>query len=127
MFDCLCEIFVFMPSILIVDDDADFRQGLRILLENRKHRVIEAPDGKAAMDFLRQSTVSLIVTDLVMPEQEGIETIQAIRHTHPELKIVAISGAEPHFLRVAKALGAHGTVQKSMRLDEIAQIIENFL
>lgn len=116
-----------MPSILIVDDDADFRQGLRILLENRKHRVIEAPDGKAAMDFLRQSTVSLIVTDLVMPEQEGIETIQAIRHTHPELKIVAISGAEPHFLRVAKALGAHGTVQKSMRLDEIAQIIENFL
>jgi CheY-like chemotaxis protein len=116
-----------MPSILIVDDDADFRQGLKLLLERRQYRVLEAADGKQAMLLLQQNGVNLITTDLLMPEQEGIETIQAIRRAHPGAKVVAISAAEPHFLKVAKTLGADEAIPKGMRLDKIVDLLEKLV
>ena len=116
-----------MCSILLVDDDVDFRQGLKFLLEKRNYRVLEAADGRAAMILLQQNGINLVATDLLMPEQEGIETIQAIRRAHPDLKVIAISAAQPHILKVAKALGADEAIQKSMRLDEIASIVEKLL
>ena len=115
-------------SILIADDETDFRAWLRESLESVGYGVIEAANGKEAMDLLKQASVDLCITDLAMPEQEGIETIRLLRYQYPALKIIAISGAfGPAFLRVSKILGAAAALQKPIQLDNLLQTVKQLL
>jgi CheY-like chemotaxis protein len=99
--------------ILVTDDDAAVRAFLRVVLEGGGYQVTEAADGKQALEAVRAGRVDLVITDLVMPEQEGIETIRTLRKEVPGMGIIAISGAfNGRFLRTARMLGADVALAK---------------
>jgi DNA-binding NtrC family response regulator len=115
-------------TILLVDDDADVRNVLAQMLESGGYRVFEAEDGKQAVAEARRQPIDLLITDLVMPEQEGIETIKLLRREYPAMKIIAMSGAfGGDFLTVAGYLGATETLQKPLHLDTILSTVERVL
>lgn len=106
--------------VLVVDDDEDVRQVLRLFLESGGYRVLEAADGGKALELVRGEHIDVVMTDLVMPEREGFETIQAIRRERPSLKVIAMSGAfGGEFLHIAKLLGAHCTLQKPLKVEKV--------
>jgi PAS domain S-box-containing protein len=99
--------------ILIADDEPGVRKFLRVVLETAGYEVVEAADGAQAMKEARRSSFDLILTDLVMPEQEGIETIRALRKEKPSIRIIAISGKfDKPYLRMAETLGADAVMPK---------------
>jgi PAS domain S-box-containing protein len=117
-----------LRTILVVDDEEGVRRLLREVLSER-YRVLLAEDGKEALNVIAgKVNLDLVITDLVMPNLEGIETIQAIRKLSPGLKIVAMSGAfGGHFLKSAKALGADATLLKPIRADVLYQTVGELL
>jgi CheY-like chemotaxis protein len=115
-------------KILIVDDDDRVRAWLREVLEGAGHKVREAANGKEALDLLQHDTVDLFITDLVMPEQEGIETVRLLRYSYPDLKIITISGAfGPLFLRMTKVLGAKAALQKPIGVQKLLETVNEVL
>jgi CheY-like chemotaxis protein len=101
------------PSILVVDDEAAVRTLFRQILSGAGFRVTEAADGAQALALLRDRRFDVVITDLVMPDREGIETIGEIRRSYPAVKIIAVSGAfGGQFLKTASLLGAHATLSK---------------
>jgi DNA-binding response OmpR family regulator len=112
-----------MARVLVVDDESGMRQMLRQALERRGHTVDEAVDGREALLRFAQQQPDLVITDLIMPEREGIETIQALRQECPTLPIIAMSGggrgAPDDYLSMAGQIGADRTFAKPFRLDEI--------
>src|SRR5687768_12074125 len=81
-----------MPKILLIDDDDAFRKVVRLALTSMGHDVIEACDGGEGLRLLKANSIDLVLTDLIMPDKEGIETIMEIQRMRPELKIIAMSG-----------------------------------
>jgi CheY-like chemotaxis protein len=99
--------------ILVADDEPGVRSFLRKALEADGNEVIEAADGKQALEEALARQVDLVITDLVMPEQEGIETVRALRQDMPGVGIIAISGAfDGQFLKTAQMLGADAVLAK---------------
>lgn len=120
-----------MPQILIIDDDVQIRLLIRRILENEGHGVLEAADGKKGIMLLKNNNIDLVITDIIMPEKEGLETIIDIRHDFPETKIVAISGGGktglPNFLPAAKKFGAHRILSKPFGKNEILDVVNDLL
>jgi CheY-like chemotaxis protein len=120
-----------MADILIIDDDDALRSTMRKLLERVGHAVREAADGASGLALLKQSRPDLVVTDLYMPEKEGIETILEVRAVHPDLPILAVSGggiASPGAtLGDAEALGASATLAKPFSVEDFQETIERLL
>jgi hypothetical protein len=115
--------------ILVADDEAGVRGFLRTALEEGGYEVIEAEDGKQALKQARAGGVDLVITDLVMPEQEGIETIQALRKEMPGIGIIAISGRfEGPYLKMAGMLGADAALAKpvgaQLLLARVAEVLK---
>jgi PAS domain S-box-containing protein len=115
--------------ILVVDDEAGVRSFLRKALEDGGYEVIEAADGRQALQQAAEGHVDLVVTDLVMPEQEGIETIQALRKDGPGIRIIAMSGAfGGQFLKAAQVLGADAVLAKPVNaellLAKVAEVLK---
>ncbi len=111
-------------TILIVDDDPEVRHVLRAMLEAAGFAVAEADNGRQALAECRKLPVKLMITDLVMPEREGIETIKIARQAYPELRIIAISGAfGGEYLRIAKLLGADAALPKPLRMDALLDAV----
>ena len=107
-------------TVLIVDDDAQVRCFLGKLLDIEGYRVLEASNGKEAQARCQESAIDLVITDLVMPEQEGLETIHVIRRHWPQVPVIAISGAfGGTYLVLAKKLGADSVFRKPFEPDEI--------
>jgi DNA-binding response OmpR family regulator len=102
--------------ILLVDDDADFALALKLALEADGYVVALAGNGREALDLQRLQPAGVVITDLVMPEQDGFEIIQNFRREFPQTKIVVVSGAEkldvPRYLSAAKLIGVDATLQK---------------
>jgi DNA-binding response OmpR family regulator len=116
--------------ILVADDEPAVRGFLRKLLESAGYEVIEASDGKQVLLRVRTEHVGLVITDLVMPEKEGIETIQALRREFPGVGIIAMSGAfEGGCLGAARMLGAHAVLNKPVNidllLDRVAEVLKS--
>jgi DNA-binding response OmpR family regulator len=105
-----------MARILIIDDDVQILNMLRQTLEREGHAVVDAPDGNEGLRLFRENPTDLIITDLIMPEKEGIETIMELRRDFPDVKIIAISGGgrlDPgQYLSIAKSFGAQYTFTK---------------
>ena len=111
-----------MSAILVVDDNDQLRTMVRRMLELRGHAVTTASDGKQATRQLIAGPVpDLVITDLIMPEQEGIETIEIIRERFPTVKIIAMSGGGRvlDYLPNAAAMGAHQTLSKPFSAEEL--------
>ncbi len=105
-----------MARILLIEDDNRLRVAIKDILTALGHDVEEAANGKAGLFLFKQNPPDLVVTDLVMPEMEGIETIQALRRLDPGVKIVAMSGgginSPGSYLHLAKKLGAAAVISK---------------
>jgi CheY-like chemotaxis protein len=105
-----------MARILIVDDEPDILVILDRMLRKMNHQTILAGNGKEAVQRLEENPVDLVITDLIMPESEGIETIAVIRKRWPGVKIIAMSGGGRQspvpYLAVAATLGADATLTK---------------
>lgn len=111
-------------AILVVDDDSEVRHVLRTILESAGYTVAEADNGRQALAECRARRIGLMITDLVMPDQEGIETIKLARRTYPELRIIAISGAfGGEYLRIAELLGADAALPKPLRMDALLEAV----
>jgi DNA-binding response OmpR family regulator len=120
-----------MPKILLVDDDDALRKVLRLTLVKMGHAVVEARNGKEALALQRNEPFELILTDLIMPEKEGLETIEEFRKKFPEVKIIAMSGggrvSVTDYLKIAKVMGADGILAKPFSNDEMAAAIDAVL
>jgi hypothetical protein len=116
--------------ILVADDEAGVRGFLRKVLERGGYEVTEAADGKQALQQARAGRVDLVITDLLMPGQEGIETIQALRKEMPGIGIIAISGRfEGPWLKMAASLGADAVLAKpvgaELLLARVAEVLKS--
>jgi CheY-like chemotaxis protein len=110
--------------ILVVDDDPAVRDVVTSMLESAGYEVTKAGNGREALQILRQTTIDVVITDLVMPEQEGIETIKLVRRDYPETKVIAMSGAfGGDYLRIAGYLGAHGTLAKPLQMATVLKVV----
>ena len=107
-------------KILVIDDDEQMRVLLRQVMEWAGHEVVEAADGRAGMLMQRQHGADLVITDLIMPEQEGLETITALRRDYPGLKIIA-------YLPAARELGADRVFSKPFDVQELAETVRELL
>ncbi len=120
-----------MAKILIIDDDVQIRKLLQNLLDRAGYEVAVAADGKEGLDAYRRAPADLIITDLIMPEKEGIEMILELRQESPVVKIIAISGgariAPENYLRMAESLGASRTFSKPVDRKALLAAIEELL
>jgi CheY-like chemotaxis protein len=121
-----------MPSILVVDDEADVRHFLRLVLERAGYEVLEAGNGKEATEEIRRKTFDLVITALFMPVQEGFETIRALRNEYAALRIIATSDRFRDFnqgelLLMAVALGAKAGMQKPLSADVVLETVQKVL
>jgi DNA-binding NtrC family response regulator len=117
-----------MSYILVVDDDTNFRQMLCQILERAGYRVVEAEDGNVAIKACEVEVPGLVITDILMPEKEGLETIQELKAKYPEVNIIAMSGggriSPDSYLPLAKSLGAVKTLQKPFRREEVIKAVQ---
>jgi CheY-like chemotaxis protein len=118
-----------MATILVIDDEAGMRRLVARILAGAGHRVVEAEDGFIAVDKFRRETPDIIVVDILMPDRDGIETIQKIRAIRGDVGIIAISGGgvvEPSFyLDLAEKFGAHRHLAKPFKSKELIEAVES--
>jgi PAS domain S-box-containing protein len=115
-------------TVLVVDDDENVR-NLFVECLDRDYRVLHAGDGEEAVSIVRREhALDLLITDLFMPKQEGLETIQAVRALRPGMRVIAISGAfGGQFLKTAERLGVDATLLKPIRLDTLRKTVDDVL
>jgi DNA-binding response OmpR family regulator len=120
-----------MARILIIDDDAQVLEMLRHTLERQGYEVIGASNGKEGLRLYREKPADVIITDLIMPEKEGIETIMELRRDFPQVKIIAISGGgrigPEGYLKIAKKLGAMYTFTKPVPREELLGVVRELI
>jgi YesN/AraC family two-component response regulator len=120
-----------MSKILVVDDDQQIRNMLRITLERENYQVIEACDGFEAAAAYRAQPIDLVITDIVMPDKEGIELIMELKGIAPDVRIIAISGGgrinPEDYLKWARRFGVEHTfskpVDRQKLLDAVAILL----
>lgn len=120
-----------MAGVLIVEDDKELREMISFSLAKRKFTVIEANNGKDAIMHFKPSITDLVVTDLIMPEEDGLKVIMKLREMKPSIKVIAISGggkAGPgNYLNLAKALGADVIYSKPFSINDLISRVEELL
>lgn len=110
-----------MARILVIDDEPDMRVLLEQTLKAAGHEVILAADGREGVERYCTSPADLVITDLYMPNQEGLETIAELRRRFPEVAIIAMSGkaAALTMLSIARKFGAIGILHKPFLTEEL--------
>lgn len=120
-----------MSRILVVDDDGAVQSAVGRILERAGHDVDFAVNGREAMKAIRSDPPDLVVTDVLMPEMDGIELITTLRSECPGLPIVAVSGGgklpKELMLDTARALGALWTVEKPFDVDRLLAVVTQAL
>jgi signal transduction histidine kinase/CheY-like chemotaxis protein len=115
-------------KILVVDDEYGVRRSIRMLLEGEGFTVVEAQDGRCVIDTVRTEGIDLVITDLIMPEEEGFETIRALQAQHREVPIIAVSGAlRDDYLKTAYWLGARRTFRKPFETSALLEAVREEL
>ena len=120
-----------MSKILVLDDEPSILLMIKKMLEKEGHEVYIALNGLVGMELFEKNKPDLVITDIIMPEKEGLETILELRKKHPELKIIAISGGgrigPQGYLPSAKYLGADMVFQKPLVQREFVQAVASLL
>lgn len=120
-----------MAGILLVEDDNDLRNMLKSSLQKGRHLIIEASNGKEAIHKFKSLIVELVITDLVMPELDGIGLIMELKKLKPDIKIIAISGggkAGPaNYLSIAETLGADAIFAKPFSINAFQEKVDEVL
>ena len=112
-----------MAKILVIDDDDEFRNMLKQMLERGGHHVITATDGDMGIEFYRKEQTDLVITDLIMPKKEGVETIIELKKESPNVKIIAMSGGglgkAESYLDIVESLNIERTFSKPLSMSEL--------
>jgi len=120
-----------MPLILVIDDEVQIRALLREMLERAGYEVMDAPDGEEGIRLYRENPADLVITDIIMPKKEGLETIVDLRAEFPEVKIIAISGGgtigPDSYLQIAEGFGAIRIFTKPFKMEELLAAIQELL
>lgn len=117
------------PTILVIDDEPDILELLRLALEDAGYTVRTSREGGHGLAMAKQDGCSLAIVDLFMPGKEGLETILALRRELPMIKLIAMSGGSGHtdMLTVAESFGADLTIHKPFDLDRLLHSIAALL
>ncbi len=117
------------PVVVIIDDDDAIREYARFILEEEGMNVFEAIDGNRGLAVATAHPPALVVTDLIMPDKEGIETIREIKAIFPDCGIIAMSGAanSDTYLSMARCLGAHRIVRKPFDREQFMAAVNEAL
>lgn len=114
--------------VLLIDDEQMVRKIVRKMLERSGHQVTEAENGRLGLEQLKTDRFDLVITDIIMPEMEGVETLMTVREQYPDVKVIAMSGGgrtgNIDFLGAAEKLGASAILHKPFTLDSLATAIE---
>lgn len=117
-----------MARVLVIDDEQLARFTMREILESAGHEVVEAKNGKQGISFQRAESFDIVVTDIIMPEKEGVETIIELKRDYPTLPIIAISGGgrtrNLDFLKIAEQYGADRILAKPFSEEELIEAVE---
>jgi CheY-like chemotaxis protein len=120
-----------LAKVLIIEDAADYRVAYREMLEGEGYEVIEAKNGVEGLEKLEENGADLIITDIMMPEKGGIETIIDIRKDYPDVKIIAISGAvspdSETLLRLTNQYKVSRVLGKPIQFRELFETIDELL
>ena len=120
-----------MKKILIIEDESSFRNVLEQMLTKAGYEIRSAEDGNCALAICDSFIPDLVLTDIIMPDKEGLETIQELLIKVPDIKIIAMSGGgrfgPDSYLPLAKKLGAKRTLQKPFMRDELLTTIKEVL
>jgi len=119
------------PKILLIDDDLVVRTAMVQFLADLGYQVVVAADGERGLRLFRSEKPDLVITDIIMPEKEGIQTIVEMRREQPSAKIIAVSGGgrigNADFLKVARSMGANDVIAKPVDPDDFAARIKRCL
>ena len=120
-----------MARILVIDDDLDIRETVRRVLESRGHSIETVSDGRAGIASIAERAPDLVITDIFMPGQDGIETLIELRKAFPTLKVIAMSGGAGggllNLLHDAELLGANWTIPKPFVPRELIAAVNEVL
>ncbi|MGD0283855.1 MAG: response regulator [Dissulfurispiraceae bacterium] len=113
-------------SILIIDDDLSLRNDLKEIFECKDYEVYTAGDGKEGIECYRRITTDIVLTDIFMPDKDGLETIHEIKKEFPEAKIIAMSEihlGNTDFLKIARYMGAKDCIRKPFAHEDIIRLV----
>jgi len=120
-----------MARILVIDDDVQVRGAVRRILERAGHTVEDVGNGDAGLRAHRERPADLIITDIFMPERDGIETVRQLRRESPQVKIIVISGGDRtqtmDLRKDAELLGAARSLRKPFELSELVRAVGELL
>ncbi len=120
-----------MKRILVIDDDVQVRQMLKQMLQRAGYEVVDAADGAEGIKLYRDEPTDLVITDIIMPEKEGIETIMELNRDFPDVKIIAISGGgridSRDYLEMARKWGTDRTFSKPFDRAQLLEAIQQLL
>jgi DNA-binding NtrC family response regulator len=120
-----------MARVLVIDDDPVTREMLIELMENQGYDPSGADNGRVGLDLHREDPFDIVITDIIMPEMEGLETISQLRQVTPDLKIIAISGGgqvfSKDYLQIAGRIGAERTFKKPLDLKALVIAVKEML
>jgi len=116
-----------MANVLIIDDDETVLETFQIVLSSSGHQVQAASNGALGIEATKTNSFDIVVTDVVMPEKDGLEVHMQMRKTHPDTKIVVVSGGErtsaTDYLKMAEVLGADRVLYKPVTATEVSAAI----
>ncbi len=120
-----------MARILIVDDNVQVRLSIHMALEDAGYEVEEAHNGNMGLQMYREKPFDLVITDIIMPEKEGVEMIIDLKNEYPEAKIIAMSGytriSPEYYLFIAEKLGSTKTFTKPIEMNELLKTVKEIL
>jgi len=116
-----------MSRILVIDDDPEMRRTIVKILTAVGHEMIAAKDGKEGLKQFRIHRPTLVITDILMPDREGLETIHELRDAASRVAIIATSGGPAIFLDMAKKLGADAAIAKPFRAADLVAAVARLL
>lgn len=121
----------FVKQILIIDDEPSIRFLLKKMLEREGYAAITASNGDEGMKLFEEIPFDLVITDIIMPEKEGIEIIMEIKKNHPDIPVIAISGggfnSPRSYLNIALAAGAAAVLEKPVEKETLLSQMHNLL
>jgi len=119
------------PVILVIDDNDQFRSMISEMLDVDGYQVLTAANGNQALELLDEARVDLVITDILMPEKGGVETIIELTRKYPALPIIAMSGGgrtgNMDFLEIARKAGVRATLNKPIELDTLLDTVAKVL
>jgi len=119
-----------MPAILVVDDDEMVRDAIASALKRSGYSVLEAADGREAAARFKLEPVDLVITDILMPERDGLETIQSLSRGADSVPIIAMTGLSSRsslYLEMARTFGAVRVLEKPFELSELIRVTRELL